>query len=246
MPPLAGFFSKDAILASALATESHWGSLLFAAGLIGALLTGIYTFRMLFIAFGGEPSAFVREHLHTEHGEGPASMTLTVGALAVLTVVGGWIQIAGLWHPLADWLDPIRAVEREHLALVEPSVLQDWITSAVAVALGLVGIAVAWFLYEARRRPVPTLRPAQVALERKLFWDDFYDWVFYHPAAWVAAAWGRWIEEPLIAGSLRGVAGGTRGIGTGFARLQTGFLRVYALAVAGGAAILALVFVASR
>jgi NADH-quinone oxidoreductase subunit L len=201
---------------------------------------------MLFLAFGGEPSAFVREHLHTEHGEGPFSMTFTVGVLAVLTVVGGWIQIAGLWHLLTDWLEPIRAVEREHLALVEPSVLQEWITSAVAVALGLLGIAVAWFLYEARRRPVPQLRPAQVALERKLFWDDLYDWVFYRPAAWVAAAWGRWIEEPLIGGSLRGVAGGTRGLGAGFARLQTGFLRVYALAVAGGVAILALVFVASR
>jgi NADH-quinone oxidoreductase subunit L len=246
VPPLAGFFSKDAILASALALESVWGSLLFAAGLVGALLTGIYTFRMLFIAFGGEPSAFVREHLHTEHGEGPPSMTLTVGVLTVLTVVGGWIQIAGLWHPLSDWLEPILAVEREHLALVEPSVVQDWITSLVAAVLGVLGIAVAWFLYEARRRPVPDFGAARVALERKLFWDDLYDWVFYYPASWTAVALRRWIEEPLIAGSLRGVAGGTRGLGAGFARLQTGFLRVYALAVAGGVAVLALVFVASR
>src|SRR5215210_2533379 len=53
MPPLSGFFSKDAILASALAREDTWGVLLFAAGVVGAFLTGLYTFRMVFMVFGG-------------------------------------------------------------------------------------------------------------------------------------------------------------------------------------------------
>jgi NADH-quinone oxidoreductase subunit L len=247
IPPLSGFFSKDSILASALATESLWGSILFAAGLIGALLTGIYTFRMFFLVWTGERSAYAREHLHTGHGEGPLSMTSTVGVLAVLAVIGGGIQIAGIWHPLADWLDPIRAVDREHLALVEPSVLQDWVTSLIAVALGLAGIALAWYLYApGRARVGPEWAAARVALERKLYWDEAYDRLFYKPGSWVGRAFGRWVEEPVVAGSMRGVAEGTRGAGVGLGRLQTGYLRVYALAIAAGVAILLLVFVSVR
>jgi NADH-quinone oxidoreductase subunit L len=247
IPPFAGFFSKDSIVASALATESVWGSLLFAAALIGTLLTGIYTFRMIFLVWTGERSPYAREHLHIDHGEGPPSMTSTVGVLAVLTVIGGWIQIAGVWHPITDWLDPIRAVEREHLAPVELSVLQDWVTSAIAVALGLAGIGIAWFFYApGRRRTGPEWHAPRVALERKLYWDDAYDLLFYRPADWTARALIRFVEGPIVAGSMRGVAEGTREAGQGVARLQTGYLRVYALAIATGVAVLALVFVSVR
>src|SRR6266511_493758 len=57
IPPLSGFFSKDSILASALAAGTY-GQILFVAGLAGTFLTGLYTFRMLFIVFGGEPSPY--------------------------------------------------------------------------------------------------------------------------------------------------------------------------------------------
>src|SRR5262249_56497343 len=63
IPPFAGFFSKDPILASTLA-RGTFGVFLWTAGIIGAFLTGVYTFRMLFLVFWGEPSAFVREHYH--------------------------------------------------------------------------------------------------------------------------------------------------------------------------------------
>jgi NADH-quinone oxidoreductase subunit L len=248
MPPLSGFFSKDSILASALAREDTWGVVLFVAGVVGALLTGLYTFRMIFRVFGGDPSPYVREHLHRDHGhgEGPFWMTATVAVLAVLAVVGGWIQIAGIWHPLADWLDPIVAVEREHLALVEPSVLQDWVTSVVAVAAGLAGIGIAWLMYGRRTLAVPRLAPAQLALERKLFFDDAYDVLFYRPAAAAARVWGRWVEGPVIGGSLRGLAETLGGAGRGVSGAQTGLLRTYALAIAGGVAVLALVFITVR
>jgi NADH-quinone oxidoreductase subunit L len=247
MPFFSGFFSKDSILASALAREDWWGALLFAAGAVGALLTGIYTFRMLFVVFLGQPSPFVREHLHLHGGrEGPFSMTFTVGVLALLATVGGFVQIAGVWHPFADFLDPATYVDREHLALVEPSVLQDWVTSLIAVVLGLAGIGVAWVLYGARTRPVPRQPQLQHALEHKLYFDEAYDAVFYHPSAWTARTLTRWFERPLIAGSLTGVAGATRLLGGGLGRVQTGFLRMYALAIAGGVVILALVFVSAR
>ena len=60
--------------------------MIFAVGLIGAFLTGLYAFRLFFIVFTGEPTAFAREHFHAHHGkEGPLSMRWTVGVLAVLS-----------------------------------------------------------------------------------------------------------------------------------------------------------------
>ena len=246
LPPLSGFFSKDSILASALATGDTYGYVLFAAGLFGALLTGIYTFRMLFIVFTGEPSGFVREHLHTEHGEGPRWMTAPVAVLAALAVVGGAVQIAGIWHPLADFLDSIVAVDRESLALVEPTVTQDWVTSILAVGAGLLGIGVAWLIYGARRVAAPRMVALRNPLERKLYFDELYQTVFYYPAVGIARGWTRFVEGPLIGGSISGVAGATRGLGRGVGQAQTGFLRTYALAIAAGLAVLAMVFVSVR
>jgi NADH-quinone oxidoreductase subunit L len=247
IPPLAGFFSKDAILASALADGGWWGYTLFAAGVAGAFLTGLYTFRMIFVAFGGEPSPYVREHFHRGHGEGPFSMTSVVAVLAVLAVVGGWIQIAGVWHPFSDFLDPVGfGADREHLALVEPSVTQDWVTSTIAVIAGGAGIALAWALYSARRAAVPRQHALERTLQHKLWFDEAYDWVFYRPAATVARWWNRWVEGPVISGSLTALARGARGAGTGVGTAQTGLLSLYVLALAAGVAILALVFVSVR
>ncbi len=72
IPPLSGFFSKDSILAAALASGTY-GAILLAAGLLGALLTGLYTFRLLFVVFLGEPSPLVRQHSEASHdGHGTA------------------------------------------------------------------------------------------------------------------------------------------------------------------------------
>ena len=242
MPPLSGFFSKDSILASALASGGY-GQLLFAAGLLGALLTGLYTFRLFFVVFLGQPSELVREHsAHHGHGEGPWTMTWPVAVLTVLAVVGGWIQIAGIWHPFGEWLDPI-AVGREHLALVEPSVTQDYVTSALAVGLGLVGIYAAWVFYGARTRPVPRSAAVQETLEHKFWFDELYDLIFYKPAVLLTRAFRRGVEEPLIGGSISGVTLGTRETAGAVGGAQTGYLRSYALAIAAGVAILVVVFV---
>jgi NADH-quinone oxidoreductase subunit L len=242
MPPLSGFFSKDSILASALASGGL-GQLLFAAGLVGALLTGIYTFRLFFIVFGGEPSPLVREHDHGPgHAEGPWTMTAPVALLAVLAVIGGWVQIAGIWHPFGEWLDPI-AFGREHLALVEPTVTQDYVTSALAVGLGLAGIWIAWMIYGARKWRVPRLAAVRETLEHKLWFDELYDEVFYRPAVAVSRLFRRGVEEPLIGGSLAGVTLGARSAGGALGEAQTGYLRSYALAIAGAVAVLVVVFI---
>jgi NADH-quinone oxidoreductase subunit L len=246
IPPLSGFFSKDYILASALAAGPY-GIVLLVAGLAGAFLTGLYTFRMVFLVFGGRPSPYVREHHHAHGGrEGPFSMTAVVAVLAVLAVVGGWIQIAGLWHLADDFLDPIVAVDRTHLAAVEPTLAQELVTSLIAVALGAAGIAVAWLVYSAHRVRVPEAPAVRRALEEKLYIDRAYDLAFYRPAAGIATGWRRGVEEPVIEGSISGVALGTRELGSRLGDVQTGLLRTYALAIALGAAALTLVFILVR
>jgi NADH-quinone oxidoreductase subunit L len=238
--PFSGFWSKDAILASALASGGY-GIVLFVAGLAGVFLTGLYTFRMIFLVWRGDRSAYAREHLHeSSHGEAPFTMYASVAALAVLSVVGGWLQVAGIWHPFSDWLAPVAE------PLVEPSVLQDWVTSVVAMALGLGGIYVAWLLYGARRVAVPSMPAARRLLEHKLYFDELYDTLFYRPAVALANALRRGVEEPLVDGSIDAAATSVREAGRTATIVQTGYLRSYALALTAGLAVLAVLFVALR
>ena len=238
--PLSGFWSKDSILASALEA----GGLAYvwaAAGFLGAFLTGLYTFRMLFVVFWGEPSAYAREHLHEPTRDEPHLwMAWTVGALAVGAVVAGWIQMAGIWHPLSDFLHPVAEPK------VEPSVALDWITSAIAVALGLAGIGLAWVLYAKRTRAVPRAAAAQRTLERKFWFDELYDALFYRPAAAISRSFHRGVEGPLVGGSIAATATGVRELGRTSTLVQSGYLRTYALAVMAGLALLAVLFVAFR
>jgi NADH-quinone oxidoreductase subunit L len=240
MPPLAGFFSKDSLLAAALEAGAY-GQLLWVVGLAGTFLTGLYAFRMIFVVFGGEPSPFVREHLHRPGHTIPALwMAWPVAVLAVLSVVGGWIQFAGIWHPISDFLEPVAVPG------VEPSIAQDVVTSVLSVGLGALGIGVAWWFYSARRAEVPRWERVQQVLERKLYFDEVYDAVFYRPTVWIAEAAIQFVEGPLIAGSIRGLTEGTRLLATRVTEAQTGLLRTYALALGSGAALLTLVFLAVR
>ena len=237
IPPLSGFFSKDPILAAAL--DSGWyGQTLFVVGIVGAFLTGLYTFRMVFMVFGGEPSAYAREHFHRpERTEPWVWMAWTVGVLTVLAAIGGWIQITELWDPISDFLDPVAE------PLVEPSGTQELVASVVAVALGVAGIAVAWAAYSARTLSIPRARPVRAVLEHKFYFDELYDWVFYKPSVALAVALRDWVERPVLLGSIDTIATGARRIGSELSELQTGLVRTYALAIAGSVTVLAFVFV---
>jgi NADH-quinone oxidoreductase subunit L len=238
--PFAGFWSKDSILASALAAGGY-GQLLAVAGFAGAFLTGLYTFRMIFLVWRGERSPYAREHLHdTSHGEAPFSMYGTVAALAVLSVIGGWIQMAGIWHPLSDFLHSVAEPR------IEPSVLQDWVTSVIAVGLGLAGIYLAWLLYETRTAVVPRVPAVARVLEHKFYFDELYDLLFYRPSVAITRALRRGVEEPLVAGSIDATVIGVREVGRTSTLAQTGYLRSYALALMTGLAVLAVLFVALR
>src|SRR5947209_3724107 len=240
IPPFAGFFSKDSILAAAM-HDGAYGYVLWVAGLAGTFLTGLYTFRMLFMVFWGEPSPFAREHFHAlERDVVGVSMGATVGVLAVLSVVGGWLQFAPVWHPVETWLQTVAE------PLVSPTSWQEAVSSALAFVLGLGGIAVAWLLYGARRVAVPRFAFAQRTLEQKFYFDEAYQALFYAPAVFLARFLRRGVEQPLIADTGRDLADDTRDLGGLVARAQTGLLRTYALAIASSVAVLAVVFVAVK
>ena len=241
IPPFAGFFSKDSILAAAL-DHGWYGELLWVAGMVGTFLTGLYAFRMLFIVFWGEPSGFVREHLTADShsGEGPLSMTSTVGTLTVLTVIGGFLQFAGVWTPVTNWLDPVAR------PLVEASGTQEAVSSILAVLLGAAGIGVAWWIYGARKATAPRIAWAQNLLEHKFYFDEAYDFAFYRPAVFLATGLMRWVERPLVFGSVRELVRGVGLAGRDTGRLQTGLVRTYVLAIAASVAVLTIVFVAVR
>jgi NADH-quinone oxidoreductase subunit L len=237
IPPFSGFFSKDPIIASELARGGWFGYTLYALDLFGTLLTGLYTFRLIFRVFGGKPSEFVTENLHRDHGEGPLVMLIPVGILALGAAFIGWLQVPGGWQLVSDWLDPVVP------PLIDPSLTQDEVTSVVSVALGLLGIAVAWWIYVARRRPAPAASPA---LEHNLWFDELYDAVFYRPAVATAKLLYALVEGPLVGGSMTGIAEAVRSLGSETRRLQTGLVRTYVLALAASLAVLAVVFLAVR
>ena len=239
IPPFAGFWSKDGIIASALATGGALGYALYVAALVGALFTGAYAFRLYYTVFRGSQGKYAAKHAHEGHGEGPRSMLVPVGILSVLSTIGGLVVIPGVWHPLTEWIGETAE------ALVDPTVAEDYETSALAVALGLVGLFLARRAFQAGRQLVTSPVIWRV-LEHKLYFDELYDALFYRPAVAVSAALRRNVEEPVIERSLDEIGSGTIQVGGEVARVQSGLLRTYAVAIALAVCVLVVVFVAVR
>jgi NADH-quinone oxidoreductase subunit L len=257
IPPLSGFWSKDAILASALADGGVLGYSLYVAGLVGAILTGMYALRLYLLVFRGEPSADAAAHFeggadghatehgahpedaHAHHGEGPLSMILPVFVLSVLAVVGGFVDVPGVISAFANWINPYAE------PLVEPSTAEDYGTSLIAVVAALAGAFVAWTAFKTGREIVGRALVRRV-FEHKFYFDELYDAVFSRPAQLAANLLRERVEEPVVQGSLGEIGSGVDDVADGTARLQSGMLRSYALVVSASVAILVVVFVAVR
>jgi NADH-quinone oxidoreductase subunit L len=253
IPPLSGFWSKDGIISSAFADGGVLGYTLMALGLLGALLTGAYTFRLYYLVFHGPPSELVLEHAGghgsgTEnadgheahgHGEGPISMLIPVGVLTVLAAIGGLLVIPGLWEPFLDWIDS--AAE----PLVSPTVGQEYATSFVAVTLAVIGIWLSRTAFHDAREIVAD-GVLRTTLEHKLYFDEAYDALFSRPAQLISDRVRDHVEEPIVQGSLGEIGTGVTEVAGGTARLQSGLLRSYALVIAASVAVLVVVFVAVR
>jgi NADH-quinone oxidoreductase subunit L len=244
VPPLSGFFSKDSIVASAAALGTWYGWIFWVCGIAGALLTGLYTFRLWFLVFPGEPSAFVQEHHHREgrFGEGHWTMLVPVGILAVLATVGGWLQWSPRWHPFTDWLSGAAPT----LAQAAPTNTQEYYTSAATVIAGLVGIAIAWAIYSEQRVAIPAAPFWRRLLENKFYFDALYDRLFYRPASELSTGLLLDFEEPVILQTGPDLGQTTLEAGGLVRRIQTGFLRTYVLFLAGGAAAVVLAFLIAK
>ena len=162
MPPFSGFFSKDSILAAALASGGWYGYLLWAAGMVGTFLTGLYAFRMLFMVFWGEPSAFVREHLH--HLErGPRRLDAR-RARRRARRAGGGRRLPAVRRDL-DADHRLARAGRDPRSSRRRARRRRSRASSRSL-LGLAGIGVAWWIYGARRPRRGSARRCAL-LERK-------------------------------------------------------------------------------
>ncbi|MGK6350448.1 NADH-quinone oxidoreductase subunit L [Parapedobacter sp. DT-150] len=182
IPPLSGFFSKDEILAHAFADSK----LLWALGLVGALFTAFYMFRMLFLTFFGRfrGTAEQASHLH----ESPASMTVPLIILAVLAAVGGFLNVPaalGGGHALAEFLAPVFADSVAKTGAFHLDHRTEYILMGVSALAAVVMALMAYQRYVAKSNiPVADDVPRGLLARlsyRKFYVDEVYDAVVVRP-----------------------------------------------------------------
>jgi NADH-quinone oxidoreductase subunit L len=238
LPPFSGWFSKDDIL-DFLFKRGGGFVALGVAGYVGALLTGVYTFRMIFRAFFGEPvpEAVELEGGHLHHAEEPTNpmtgevedsdvgfpgpvhpiaerewpMRIAMGILAVLALVGGALQIPGVDRAVERWLDPSFADSK--FAHVTVSTSAAWIGLVIGAVIALAGIAIAWRFWLAAPGTAATLRerftPLYGFLTHKWYFDEAIDLLFVRPSLWVGNFTTSVLENIVVGG---GITGGVSGV----------------------------------
>jgi NADH-quinone oxidoreductase subunit L len=230
VPPFAGFFSKDKIIEAALSTGDTRGYLLGGAALLGAGITAFYMTRVMLMTFFGQKRWAPASHPH----EAPALMAWPMILLAVGSAFSGLL----FWYggALQHWLEPVVGVHEE-----PAHALPAWVTSALALTVVAVGIAVAYRMYGGKAE-IPRVAPVQVsvlttATRADLYGDAFNEEVFMRP--------GAELTEALVAVDNAGVDGSVNALGAlvsrtsnRLRRMQTGFARTYALSMLAGAALL--------
>ncbi len=228
LPPLAGFWSKDAILASAF-VNGHL--VLWSVGIVTAVLTAFYVTRAMWLTFYGEP----RDHHLYEHAhESPSVMTLPLIALAVGTAVLGILVGFPPEHGFIDtFLRPVFEGEGGHV----PEVATIATLAAVSVAAGVLGILAGLSMY-VRHRPDPAAvsraaGPLYRLLVNKYFVDELYDRRIVE--AFRAAFGAMWAFDIHVIDGLANRLGWLAAIGGGaLRRAQTGIVGNYALTIVAG------------
>jgi NADH-quinone oxidoreductase subunit L len=236
VPPLAGFFSKDPIIETALAAGGFKGAVLGGAALIGAGITAFYMTRVMLMTFFGERRWDPDVHPH----EAPRVMTWPMIVLAVGSVFsGGLLAIGGT---LAHWLEPVVGAHEEGTHAIPV-----WVTPAVTLAVVGVGFAVAYRMYGTRPVPVeaPAGSPLTVAARKDLYGDAFNEQVFMRPGAAMTRGLTE-LDEWGIDGSVSALAGAIARLSGALRMAQTGYARSYALSMLAGAALVVAAILAVR
>ena len=211
-PFLSGFYSKDAILSAAY-VHAPW---MFWVGAITAGITAFYVFRAFFLTFAGT----YRGHHHPH--ESPFSMTGPLIVLAVLSAIGGFLSVP-------KWLSPA-------FPLSEQENLTPMIISAT---LGLVGIAVAYFMYVLRpgtaKSIATSLGPLNTVIGNKYYVDEIYNTAIVKPLEGISSLvlW-KGMDEGIVDGGVNGFARLLGSLGGVLRQLQSGSIRNYATWVIAG------------
>jgi NADH-quinone oxidoreductase subunit L len=252
IPPLAGFWSKDEIIAEAFREEQY---VLWAISVLTAVLTAFYMARAVSLTF----LSTYRGHGHPH--ESPRIMTAPLVILAVLAAVAGFFGA-----PFVDggFRELVHFGEEAHIAGF------DFALAGLSVLLALAGIAVGVVLYRRFREPDPLERlgPFYTLLDRKYYLDDVYMTGFVRPIQYPIARAVNWIDANVLDGIVKGVGKLTRlfgrgtdsvdrrmvdgavnrvAIGTGWTGgllryIQSGNVQRYAVSLFAGVAILAVIF----
>jgi NADH-quinone oxidoreductase subunit L len=238
LPPFSGWLSKDDIIGY-LDNRGGGFEILGILGYVGALLTGIYTFRMIFRAFFGEPCEEARELQggHLVHHETPTNpqtgevedtdvgfpgpehhiaerdlaMKFPMSMLALLAIVGGVIQIPGVDNGITRFLAPTFANSR--LAQLDPSSSTSWLGLVIGAAISVLGITIAYRIWVVQpgtsARLIERLGPLHNFLSHKWYFDELIDLTVVRPVQWTGRFAESVLERGVIAG---GVTGGVTGL----------------------------------
>ena len=190
VPFFSGFFSKDIILESTFAAETGLGYYAFAAGIAAAVLTALYSWRLLLLTFHGKPRADekVMAHIH----ESPLVMTIPLILLAIGAIVSGYLLL-----PMVDthsdfWGTSILILPGHH-ALEEAHHVAFWVKALPTVA-AVVGIGAAYYFYLYKPQ-LPALiaqraRPLYLFSLNKWYFDELYNWSIVQPTKYLG--YGLW------------------------------------------------------
>ena len=227
VPPFAGFYSKDSILAQALEEKNY---LLFGVAVFVAALTVFYTFRLFFVVFLGKEKSKEASHAH----ESPLVITIPLMILAVFSFAGGFIGITNNYGSQFG-------VEHSSLTVMEQFMhpFYDLFPMACGLGAALVGFLVAMALYKnVDSDPLPKkLGALATAMKNRFYFDEIYEATFIRAHDFLAAVadWiDRWILEGAIIGAIRG---GTDLTGRALRLTQTGNLQTYVFLFALGVAL---------
>lgn len=238
VPPFAGFYSKDAIIAEAFNSGGAKGVLLGSVTLLGAAITAFYMTRVMVLTFTSK----ARWDNGTEPHESPALMWLPMAILAVGSVSAGFLLTRG--DALVNWLYPLFEQHKGHEELLPHSVV-----TILAVTAVVIGVTVALLKYQFK--DVAAVAPTEVSwatrfVRNDLGQDAFNEAVFMRPGQALTRGLIT-VDEVVIDGAVQGVGAIAVGSSSTLRRTQSGYVRSYAaLILVGAVALLTAIWVVTQ